>query len=136
MSKMRRPLGRILGFRRNDDGNATIEAVLWIPFFILFFMLVVNVSYIFFNHARALKIVQDGNRAYSTGRIATASDNEDFIEANLQSFAPSASVQSAETLGIVYTQALLPIEELVAIGNFRWLQNYDVAVVGTHYLEY
>ena len=35
-------------FRREEGGSATIEAVLWLPFFVIFFVMIADVSLVFF----------------------------------------------------------------------------------------
>ena len=56
-------------FRRDERGSATIEAVPWLPLFVIFFVMIADVSLVFFRQTEVLRVVQDGNRALSVGRF-------------------------------------------------------------------
>lgn len=56
-------------FRRDERGSATIEAVLWLPMFVIFFVMIADVSLVFFRQTEVMRVVQDGNRALSVGRF-------------------------------------------------------------------
>ena len=47
-------------FRRETDGNATIEAVLWLPLFVVFLVMIADVSFVFHRQSQIMNIVQDG----------------------------------------------------------------------------
>ena len=49
-------------FLRDEAGGATVEACLWIPFFLSFFVLILDAAFIFLQETDAQRIVQDGNR--------------------------------------------------------------------------
>ena len=51
----------------DQDGSATIEAVLWIPMFFFMLLLVMEGSLIFNAQSLAMRIVQDTNRAIAVG---------------------------------------------------------------------
>ena len=83
-----RPLNR---FRSNEDGAATIEAVLWLPFFFMLFGALADVSMVFFNQSRLLRIVQDANRTMSIGRFTTTTQTQDYVVSRAQGFSQHAS---------------------------------------------
>ena len=68
---------------KNEDGNATIEAVLWLPFFLAAFTLVMDATMIFHNQSYILRVVQDTNRGVSIGKFQSESEAEEYIVAAL-----------------------------------------------------
>jgi len=44
-------------FREETDGLATIESVLWLPFFVFFLVLIADTSFIFHNQALITRVV-------------------------------------------------------------------------------
>lgn len=122
-------------FRRDEDGSATIEAVLWLPVFFILFCAVVDVSFVFHKQAEAYRVVQDANRAFSVGRIASTADTEDFIETMVQHLSPGAAATTSVSNGIILSQLSLPVEDLDATGFFSWLTGYNVVVASEHFLE-
>ncbi len=57
-----------------DDGTATVEAVLWLPVFLLFFCLVADAALVFYNKNQIHRLVQDTNRRLSVGCRRTAGE--------------------------------------------------------------
>ena len=66
--KIRGALRRLL---RAEEGSATVEVVLWIPFFLFLIALIADASLLFNRQAQMLRDVQNANRAYSVGRLTT-----------------------------------------------------------------
>lgn len=58
-----------LRFLRAEQGASTIEFVIWVPVFALLLGLVADAALIYGGQARILRVVQDGNRAMSIGRV-------------------------------------------------------------------
>lgn len=56
-------------FRRDERGSATIEAVIWLPMFVIFFVMIADVSLVFFRQTEVqslyapseLKVGRDDN---------------------------------------------------------------------------
>ena len=65
---------RIARFARDEAGGITAESVLWIPVYMVFFALIVDVSLVLNAQAKARHIVQDANRHASTGYLVTEDD--------------------------------------------------------------
>ena len=124
------------GFWKNDNGSATIEAVLWIPIFVLFMTMVADASFLFFGQNQAYRVVQDANRSLSVGRLATEDDVETFITSALGSLAPNAVATTVINNGSVTSVVQIPATDLIAIGAFSALVNADLTIASRHLVEY
>ena len=102
--RLRICLGR---FAREQDGSVTIEAVMWLPFFMFLLVLVADASFIFNGQARALRIVQDGNRAFSVGRLEDPASTQTYIAASLAELSPGAVVSTTLNGGIITSVATI-----------------------------
>lgn len=128
-----RPVNR---FRRSEDGAATIEAVLWLPFFFMLFGALADVSMVFFNQSRLLRIVQDANRAMSVGRFTTDQQTQDYVISRVQGF--SAHVSAITTVspeGIITTVATVPIDDLDLFGVAGIFRDAKMRVQADHMME-
>lgn len=132
-NKLRSALRRI---RRAEEGGATVESVLWLPVFILFFMMVFEVSMVFQRQTDVLRVVQDSNRALSVGRLSSTEDLMDAIENRIAYLSTNATVSSTIDGGVVTTEVLIPINDLVVVGMFGFLSNYNVGVNSQQFIEY
>jgi Flp pilus assembly protein TadG len=129
-------VGYFKRFRRDERGSATIEAVLWLPLFVIFFVMIADVSLVFFRQTEVLRVVQDGNRALSVGRLAGAAEVEQFVKDRIAPMTTRAQVTTTVDSGVIDTRALVPVEDLVAVGMFNFLNGYDIAVQSSHYVEW
>jgi Flp pilus assembly protein TadG len=123
-------------FRRDERGSATIEAVLWLPMFVIFFVMIADVSLVFFRQTEVLRVVQDGNRALSVGRFGGAAEVEQFVKDTIAPMTTRAQVTTTVNSGVINTKALVPVEDLVAVGMFNFLNGYNIAVQSNHYVEW
>ncbi|MDH5798544.1 MAG: pilus assembly protein [Paracoccaceae bacterium] len=123
-------------FRRNSEGNATIEAVLWIPAFFMIFSLIADVSMIFNGHSLIMRTIQDANRNYSVGRFSTTTETSTWVEAQLNNLSPNANAVTSEYAGIATTVVTVPISDLQILGLFNVLGNFDITVRSQHFIEY
>lgn len=122
-------------FRRREEGSVTIEAVLWLPVFMAFLVLVVDATMIFSNRTQALRIIQDANRSFAIGRLDTIEDTKDFVLARLQQISPSAQVETTVATGMITTQVWMPSREIDALGLFSQLVGITVRVGAQHMAE-
>ena len=85
---------RLDTFRRDESGGATIEACLWLPFFAIFMIFVIDVTMVFMNESKVHHVVQDGNRQYVVGGFKDEANPtqalETWIEASLDLLTPGA----------------------------------------------
>lgn len=122
-------------FLRREDGAATIEAVLWLPFFIMLFGLLADVSMVFYNQSRLLRIVQDANRNMAVGRLTDVQETEDFVEAVAQSVSTRVIATSSVTAGLLTTTATVPIQDLDLFGVAGVFRNVNMTVRAEQLME-
>jgi Flp pilus assembly protein TadG len=123
-------------FRKDTSGSATIEAVLWLPLFVVFLMMVADVSLVFFSKASVQRIAQDGNRAFSTGRFTTNEQTQAFIQNAVSSVSKNANVTTTVSGGIIKSVVVMPVTDMARLGNFKFLRGYNIAVQSQFYVEY
>lgn len=123
-------------FLRGESGAATIEAVLWLPFFVMLFAMLVDVSMIFHGQTRVMRIIQDANRNTSIGRLDTPGDTESFILSRLGGFSPHASAATNITAGLVTTTVSVPLADLDVLGVVSAFSDSKLTVRADHLMEY
>ena len=128
---------RIKGFWRNEGGSGTIEFVLWLPAFVFIFILISDVSFIFYGKSQTLRILQDANRALSVGAIESEIDVENRVLEQMQLMGHTGVVDAVinSTTGVVTTTVRIPVNELTSVGSIPSLSNFDVAIISSHFLE-
>jgi len=136
-----KPFKRLLPtrFLRENDGAITVEAVLWVPVYLVFFALITDVSMMFHGYSKALRVAQDTSRHASTGYYVDETSLENMAKANLQSFAPNATVAStldelASTPHVI-TNISVPSSDLLVVGLFNVFATIDIKVSSVHLLE-
>lgn len=129
-----RSLGKFL---RDETGSATIEAVIWMPVFFLILAFIMNVSMVFFNESQMLRVVQDGNRAFSLGRLDDNVAVQDYILSQLAYLNANFTVATNISGGFVQTNLEAPAGELMplnlASGAFDGIR---VRVSAQHIIEF
>ena len=123
-------------FAKDESGSSTIEAVIWLPLFMLLLSMVADASFVFHGQAQALRIVQDGNRAFSVGRLEDTAATQAYIRSKLISLSRGARVTTTLSGGIITTTALISVDDLLAIGSVGALTGFDITVKSQHFLEY
>ena len=126
------------GFRRKEDGTATVEAVLWFPIFIAVFGLMVDSAMIFHGQSKVLRVVQDANRKLSIKSLATDAEAEAYITAQLAPIhvTPSRTETLSDmTTGVISTLVVVPAREFQILGYFSALTNLEVPVTAQHMRE-
>ena len=125
-------------FLRRDDGSAMVEAVLWLPIFLVIFGLMVDSALVFHGQSKVLRVVQDANRNMSIGRLDTDADVETYITTRLAVYGITPSTATAvtdTTTGVVTTTVVVPAVQLQALGYFDALLNLEIPVVAQHMRE-
>jgi Flp pilus assembly protein TadG len=100
LQKMRARAGR---FGQSEDGNMTIESVIWVPIFAIILAFIMNISLVFFAESQMLRVVQDGNRAFSLGRLEDAAAVENYILANLANLDATLTIATTVAGGFIST---------------------------------
>ncbi len=122
-------------FSREDDGAATIEAVLWLPFYIMLFGLLVDVSMIFHGQSKLLRIVQDANRNMSIGRLTTTAAVQDFVIARAGTMSKDPKATTVTSAGLILTTASVPMTDLDLFGVAGVFKNVRMTVQAEHLME-
>lgn len=133
------PFGFLKRARRSylgrEEGTATVEAVLWFPIFIAVFGLMVDSAMIFHGQAKVLRVVQDGNRNFSIGRLADTAATETYIEDVLAQLNIQATATTTEVAGVAYTVVTVQAAQLQILGYFSALTNLEIQVAAEHLIE-
>lgn len=122
-------------FRSDEDGAATMEAVLWLPFFILLFVMILDATMIFSNHSRVMRIVHDGNRAYALGNITGCAELEEWLEARVTPLAASASATCVRDEGVATATVTMNSDDLDLSGATGIFGGLTVAARSQHIIE-
>lgn len=126
------PLRRFL---KGETGSATVETVLWFPLFIAVFGLMLDVAMIFHGQAKVLRVVQDGNREYSIGRITTETAAETHIEGILAQIGIRGEATTTEVAGVAHTVVRVQANELQVLGYFTAFSNLQLSIAAEHMIE-
>lgn len=126
----RRPVALL----REEDGAATVEAVIWIPTFILMIALAADVAMVFHSHSRVLRVAQDVNRAMSVGRITSTDDAEATIVAMLSPYQGVAASTSVHD-GIITTDVTVPAASAMPLGFAKVLLGSIIRVRSEQFAE-
>lgn len=132
---MKRLPNCIRRFFGREEGTATVEAVLWFPIFILIFGLMVDAAMIFHGQAKVLRVVQDGNRNYSIGRLTTPEETQAYVVTALANLNITADALTVENAGVATTIVRVAASELQILGYFTALNNLEIQVSADHLIE-
>jgi Flp pilus assembly protein TadG len=124
IDKVRRALSR-------EDGAATIEVVLWLPFFLGLFSLMVDISMIFNNQSRIMRIIQDGNRNMSINRLDGTADVEAYIEGRVAPISTNAVATTTYSQGLITSTVSVPLSDLDLLG-IAWVFNGNWQITADH----
>jgi Flp pilus assembly protein TadG len=123
-------------FLRSEDGSATVEACIWLPFFFFFFLLILDATFIFLRQADAQRIVQDGSRLYVVGAIKTTSDLETWLESSMAPISPNAkATTNIGANGFLTAQISYPAEDTDLTGATGMLGGATMRVQSVQILE-
>ena len=135
MTILGRTSQRIKRFFGKEEGTATVEAVLWFPIFILVFGLMVDAAMIFHGQAKVLRVIQDGNRNYSIGRLRTPEETQNYVINTLANLNITAEALTVENAGVATTTVRVAAAQLQILGYFSALTNLEIEVSADHLLE-
>ena len=102
---------RVRSFVGQEAGNATVEAALWLPFFIVALMAAGQVALIFFGQSVALAAAQGGARAYSVGDVLTEAGVVNYVQTELSGITSNASVDVAVSADLITTLVTVPASD-------------------------
>lgn len=116
------------GFLRREEGTSSVEAVIWMPVFILLIAVVADASAIFGRQAEALRVVQDANRSLSLGRFLTIDQTEAYVSAQIADLSPNATVETVVNAGIITTTVVLPVSDIGITGLVSAFDELSVTI--------
>ena len=122
-------------FLRRTDGTATVETVLWFPLFIAVFGLMLDVAMIFHGQAKVLRVVQEGDREYSIGRLTSEAATKAYIEAQLAALDIQATATTTEVAGVAHTLVTVPANQLQVLGYFTVFSGLQLNITAEHMIE-
>lgn len=122
-------------FLRRTDGTATVETVLWFPLFIAVFGLMLDVAMIFHGQAKVLRVVQEGNREYSIGRLTDEAAAEAYVETQLAALGIQANATTTEVAGVAHTLVTVPANQLQVLGYFTVFSGLQLNITAEHMIE-
>lgn len=111
------------------------EAVLCVPVFAFLLWLVTETAMIFGGQTRLLHVVQDANRLFASGYLATPADAEEFIRNRLPVWSPTMTVSTTETGKIIRTIVTIPVSTLTGIDLIRQFSGVSVTVASEQMSE-
>lgn len=123
-------------YARDEDGSHTIEAVIWLPIFVIILALIINISVIYNRQAQIIRIVQDANRSYSVGRLTSTNEVRNAVLLAISGVAPNAVATSTETSGVITTRVDIPTTDLMPVDMFKILRSKTVTVTAQQYAEF
>ncbi len=103
-------------FKRSEDGSASVEAVIWLPFLVAVFGLILDATMIFYGQTRITRAVFDTNRYLAVGYYQTVDDAETALSGILANFSDDSTVQTTVTNGIIRTDVTVPANAFSFIG--------------------
>ena len=128
---------RLTRFVRDDSGSHTIEAVIWMPMFVIVLALVLNVTIVFFQESQMLRVVQDGNRLLSVGRMLTEVEVEDYITNQLSYLSENLTVDTVVDGGTVTTLLTIPATDMMPMSLLKdKFTALDITVQAQQFVEY
>ena len=119
-----------------EDGSSTIEAVIWFPIFVGFFLMVADVALIFHGQAQMLRIAQDANRLYSVGRLPDEAATAAYVVNRLAQMGKPAT---AETVlsgdDVITTTVHVRTGDIDAVGVIEMLTDIELTITSQHVKE-
>lgn len=122
-------------FARSEEGSSTVEAVIWLPLFFFLTVFVLDASMMFNAQSRALRVVQDTNRALAVGQIANEAEAETILRERMASIAPSATVDATIVGNIATTRVAMPIAEISMFDSFAQFAPFEVTASSQQLME-
>jgi hypothetical protein len=137
-------------FREDQSGTATIESLLWMPLFFFLFILIIDVSMVFYGKSEVLRFVQNENRTLSVW-VGTEPDweaEEAAAEVRLRGriVGLMRNASPSELAGvtvdiekdgnnIINTTVSLPGRPMMAVGSLPNFSATRITVRAQHYKE-
>ena len=125
-------------FLRDTSGSGTIEACLWIPVLLAFFVTSFDATYVFLRDGEIRRVVQEGSRQYIKGLHGTdLAKAEKWIETALDPLAPNANatVKLDSSGELLVTTITYPASDTDLTGWVSALTGLTLTVQTVHQTE-
>lgn len=122
-------------FAKSKDGSATVEAVLWLPVFLVLLSLVADTSALFGRKEEILRIVQTANRALAVGYFKTPAEAQVYIGDQVRMFSSTAQVLVSIEKGIISSTVDVSAADLTMIDFANFFSAVQVSVSASQMLE-
>lgn len=123
------PRSRLRSFLREDGGSFTIEALFWLPIFVVVLSIVADTAMIYAKQSQVLRVVQDANRQFAVGKLADGTATANYILGVVTPMSPHATATSQLVNGVITTTVTMPASDLIATGIITMMKTMDVRVV-------
>ncbi len=90
-------------FAKDETGSATIEFVVWVPWFMLLLMIMVDVSTVYYNHTLMVNASRDAARRMSIGEI-DQSGLTAFVQGSVQANVSVSDCSSGDNVCVSIEQ--------------------------------
>jgi Flp pilus assembly protein TadG len=123
-------------FLRREGGSATIEVVLWVPFFVVTLMASGQLALVFFGQAMTLDAAQDATRAYAIGTLTSEAEVRSRIQSDLSAISSNVAVVSVLSGDLITTVVTVPASDFG--GPLRFITQFsslNVQVVAQQFAE-
>lgn len=127
--------GRVSRFAHSETGAATIEAVLWLPMFVMIVALLADVSMMFHGQSRLLRVAQDANRNMSVGRLTTTDAVQAFAVDQLKNVSSNVTAKTTDINGLITTTISVPLNDLDLFGVAGIFSGAQMSVRAEHLKE-
>lgn len=128
---------RLKTFFKDEEGSYTIESLIWFPMFVILLTFIMNISLVFFSESQILRVVQDGNRAFSLGRLDTAEEVETYVNNRLSYLGAQFEIDTVINGGFVSTNISVPASQLMPLNVMTSaFDGVNVAVFAQHIIEF
>ena len=128
-SRVKSLRSRLRGFFRDDKGSFTIEALFWLPIFVVVLSIVADTALIYAKQSQVLRVVQDANRQFAVGKFADGTATANYILGVVRTTSPNATATSVLTNGIITTPVTMPARDLIATGIIPMMKTMNIRVV-------
>lgn len=125
-------------FFSDESGSGSVEACLWLPVLVGFFILIFDASYVFLRDGEIRRVLAEGNRQYVKGLFGTEpSELETWIETQLSQLSPNADAAATvdSSNGLLTTTITYPASDTDITGWVSALTGLVITVQAVNQTE-
>ena len=124
------PAAKCRQFLRSECGNASVESVFWVPFFLFTLLAIGQFAMIFYGRAVTLEVAQIATRAFSVGELKTSDEVAAFVQQQMADVSSQIQVVSNVSDGMITTIISLPAGDFGGpLRSLTDLGGFDIQVV-------